>query len=208
MKRMAREGRLDSPPGRPSHARVAKNALALALLVALSSGPALAQEGEGGPAPRRSSWLATLVGTGVLLGATGAGVGVGSIPPALHFRATGRPDLLVGGVGLGLGAATGAALSLLVLPEVLRLTEPGPPSGSASLARAEAWRRARWPALAIGAGFALTVAGGLMERRAFGEQGQAFWLVGAGLVLTSYIVHEVLVLLGAIDGYGRSPVDR
>lgn len=156
--------------------------------------------------PCASTWAMGKVaaaGTGVLLGsaalATAAGLSVSSV----YFQAHGRPDPLVFSGGAALGLFTGVLLTQWLVPEVTRLANDALYRGEVSVARAEGWRRARWPALAAVMGTLGLGTGALLEKASFG-QGQTWMLVGGVTVVVSVVVYAVVELLGALEGYQAS----
>lgn len=126
------------------------------------------------------------VGSSVL-----GGVVALSVPNACtaHF---GAPRPLCGAGGIALAGATQLLVSLLVIPELFRISGGDPAS-----IRAGWWRWARWPAAVLAASALVVLAGAASEQHQYGT-GQGTLLGGLGGAALSGITVDVLGIVGAV----------
>lgn len=155
--------------------------------------------------PVPASAVALYAGSAALVLATSAAVAIfaGGALPNGRFEALGRPDPLALAGGLAIGLAVNLALSHLLVPELTELANRDGWSGSSVAARDEAWRAARWAAVAAAVGVVAMAAGALLERNHFGS-GEGVMAVGGGLFLAGTITWDVLEPVFAWQGFARS----
>lgn len=180
-------------------------AVALLLLPALGVAEAPAERPDAPLPPVPPARTALYVGAATLASlAVGTAAGVtGAALPLARFGAEGRPDPLAIAGGLAIGFAIDFTLLHLGLPELARLGNADGLIGSSRSARAEAWRVARWPALATVLSLATVTVGGIAERTGFAN-GQWPMLIGAGAFVVSALTWNVLEAVFAWTGFTAS----
>jgi hypothetical protein len=176
-----------------------KFALFLALL---SSSSALAVEAISEPIPEvvirqptdRSAHFALSV-TAASLFSVGTSVLGGVIATSLPTFCTqqlGAPSPMCGVGAVALAGATQLLLSLLIIPELFRISGDDP-----GAVRAGWWKWARWPAAVLAASALMLLAGSASEEKQYGS-GQGVMmgsLVGAAV---SGVSVDVMGLIGAV----------
>jgi hypothetical protein len=99
---------------------------------------------------------------------------------------------MCGAAGLALAGATQLLVSLLLLPEVFRISGNDP-----AAVRLGFWRAARWPAIALAASTLVFLAGAAAEQHRYGS-GEGTMLVGLGGAATSGLTLDVMGIIGAV----------
>ncbi len=155
------------------------------------------------PAPPARVALTQAAAVGVTAATAVLSVLSGWLVPRACWEAEFRGNPMCAGVGLLIGAGVQVGLALLLVPETFRLANDPGGAGDVGVARAEAWRKSRWAALAGLAFVATFLVGAAVEQRSYGH-GQAAMLVGALGALGSGVTFDVLQLLGASAGYQGS----
>jgi hypothetical protein len=176
--------------------------VALLLLPAPGRAQALASPPLPPVPPARTALYVGAATLACVVAGTAAGF-AGAALPLARFGADGRPDPLAIAGGLAIGFAIDFTLLHLALPELARLANADGLTGNSTAARAEAWRVARWPALAAVLSLATVTAGAIAERTGFAN-GQWPMLVGVGAFVLSALTWNVLEAVFAWTGFTAS----
>jgi hypothetical protein len=209
-------GRMSTTPGLTDRGWGLLNALAStettlsrsaargALLVVCVASAAFAQEVPSLVEAPRSARLAMptsegrsalLIGSQIASLAASAATSVfaGALWPMANFEATGRPDPRVFAGSVGLALAVNIAITLVLLPELTRLTNDANGTVEVGFVRRETWRVTRWVALAGLVFVGVLIAGAVAEKNGFG-QGQTAMALGAVGAAASALTFDVTAL--------------
>lgn len=167
----------------------------VALLMLLSS-LAFAEAGE----VKQQHATARLVTSTALAGAASFGASVAGFATGMAMTracfddVSGRPSPVCNAGVFALGGAVQLGLTLLVVPELFRLTD-----ADIGEVRLTMWRYMRWPALALAAAAVTFLIGAAVEQREFGA-GQGAMAVGIGGALVGGLTVDVVAVIGAFNG--------
>lgn len=167
--------------------------------VALLSFPALgASEAE------TDVRFALSVGSASLVSASSSVIGgvLALSVPSLCTEALGTPRPMCGVAGLALAGATQLLISLLIIPELFRIS-----GGDPAAVRAGWWRWARWPAALLAVSALVFLAGSAAEQQHYGT-GQGTMITGLGGAAVSGVSIDVMGIIGAVKAAKeRSPLE-
>lgn len=111
--------------------------------------------------------------------------------PGFCTAQLGAPSPMCGVAGIALAGATQLLVSLLLIPEMFRLS-----GGDIGSVRAGWWKWARWPAAMLAVSALVFLAGSASESKNYGT-GQGTMLVGMGAAAATGISVDVMGLIGA-----------
>lgn len=112
--------------------------------------------------------------------------------PGLCTAEFGSPKPMCGVAGLALAGATQLLVSLLIIPELFRIS-----GGDIGAVRAGWWRWARWPAAMLAVSALVFLAASSAESKNYGS-GQGTMIVGLGGAAASGLSVDVMGLIGAV----------
>lgn len=104
----------------------------------------------------------------------------------------GEPKPMCGVAGLAVAGAAQLLVSLLIIPELFRISGDDPAS-----VRAGWWRLARWPAALLAVSALVFLAGSASEAKNYGS-GQGTMLAGMGAAAVSGVSVDVMGIVGAV----------
>lgn len=182
-----------------------KRSLCVVLIVSLS---ALAADPVAGPPlqplsaipevtssePKSDARFALAVSSASLLAVTSSVVGglIAVNVPAMCTKAFGAPKPMCGAAGVALAGAAQLAISLLVIPEVFRLSGDDP-----GQLRGAWWRWARWPALALALSAVALFAASAMETKEYAS-GQGVMMGSMAAAAVSGATVDVMGIIGVV----------
>ena len=140
-----------------------------------------------------SSRFALSVGTASLASISSSVIGgvLAVSIPSWCTAQLGQPRPMCGVAGVALAGATQLIFSLLLIPELFRISGDDP-----TTVRAGWWQWARWPAAVLAASAMVLFAGSAAEARQYGA-GQGTMLTGLGAAAASGISIDVMGIVGA-----------
>ncbi len=103
----------------------------------------------------------------------------------------GEPRPMCGVAGVAIAGATQLIISLLIIPELFRISGDDPAS-----VREGWWQWARWPAAVLAASALVFLAGSASESKQYGT-GQGTMITGMGAAAASGISIDVMGIIGA-----------